>query len=92
MGYQVAFGFGGQIFAGIEVFYVDPLVMTVPAIERYNAVAIPVHCAIQKDGSLAFFATPMNFVIILMLVHFPPWLTKEQAVFLMAHKSTRSLN
>ena len=43
MSYQIAFGFGSQVFAGIEVFYVDPLVMAVPAIERYNAIAIPIH-------------------------------------------------
>ncbi len=71
MSYQVAFGFGCQVFAGFQIFYVDPLVMAVPAIERYNAIAIPIHCTVQKDRSLAFIATPLNFVNILMLVHFP---------------------
>jgi hypothetical protein len=71
MSYQVAFGFGCQVFAGIQVFYVDPLVMAVPAIERNNAIAIPIHRAVQKDWSLAFIATPLNFVNVLMLVHFP---------------------
>ena len=55
------FGFGGQIFAGIEVFYVDPLVMTVPAIKRYNAVAIPVHCMVQKKWVPGIFRNTHEF-------------------------------
>ena len=43
MSYQVPFGFGGQVFMGIQVFYVDPLVMAIPAIESYNRITVPVH-------------------------------------------------
>ena len=43
MSYQVPFGFGGKVFMGIQVFYVDPLVMPIPAIESYNRIAVPVY-------------------------------------------------
>ena len=83
MSYQIAFGFGSQVFAGIQVFYVDPLVMAVPAIERYNIITIPIHRTVQKDRPLAFIATSLNFMNVLMLIHFPAWVIKEQAVFLL---------
>ena len=54
----------------IQVFYVDPLVMAIPAIESYNRIPVPVHRVIQKDRPLAFLAASVNFVNILILAHY----------------------
>ena len=43
MGYKITFGFRRKFFVSIQILYIDPLVMSVPAIECYNGIAIPIH-------------------------------------------------
>ena len=57
---QVLLGFWCEVFGLLYIFYIDPLVMSVPAIETQNGIAIPVHASVQENGSLTFLALAMD--------------------------------
>tara|TARA_B110000196_G_scaffold307943_1_gene308102 strand:- start:1948 stop:2133 length:186 start_codon:yes stop_codon:yes gene_type:complete len=57
---QVSLGFWCEVFGLLYIFYIDPLVMSVPAIETQNGIAIPVHASVQENRSLTFLALAMD--------------------------------
>ena len=49
---KVPLGFWCKVLGLLNIFYVDPLVMPIPAIKAHYGIAIPVHTAIQKNRTL----------------------------------------
>ena len=57
---QVSLGFWCEVFGLLNIFYIDPLVMPIPAIESQYGIAIPVHASIQENRSLAFWTLAVD--------------------------------
>ncbi len=66
---KVLLGFWCEVFGLLNIFYVDPLVMPIPAIEAQHGIAVPVHTTVQKNRALAFRALAVNLHIISRFAH-----------------------
>ena len=66
---KVQFGFRCKIFGRFNIFYVDPLVMPIPAIEAQYGIAMPVDGAVQKNRPLTFRALTVNLHIVFRFMH-----------------------
>ncbi len=64
MGDEVPLGFWCEVFGLLNIFYVYPLVMAIPAIEAQHGIAIPVHTTVQKNWPLTFLALTVDLQII----------------------------
>ena len=62
-------GFWCEVLGLLNIFYVDPLVMPIPAIEAQHSIAVPVHTTVQKNWALAFRALAVNLHIISRFAH-----------------------
>ncbi|MEO2043427.1 MAG: hypothetical protein ABGX43_02405 [Nitrospinaceae bacterium] len=43
---QIAFGFWREAFGSLNILYIDPLVMPIPAIEAKYGITIPIHTVV----------------------------------------------
>ena len=66
---EIPSGFWCEILGLLNIFYADPLVMPIPAIEAQHGIAVPVHTAVQKNRALALGALAVNLHIISRFVH-----------------------
>lgn len=57
---QVSLRFWCEVFGLLYIFYIDPLVMSIPAIEAQYGIAIPVHASIQENRPLTFLALTVD--------------------------------
>ena len=57
---QISLGCWCEVFGLLYIFYIDPLVMPVPAIETQYGIPIPVHASVQENRSLTFLALAMD--------------------------------
>jgi hypothetical protein len=57
---KVPLGFWREVFSVLNIFYIDPLVMPIPAIQAQYGITIPVHTAVQENGALTFLAQAVN--------------------------------
>ena len=66
---KVPLGFRCEVPGFFNIFYVDPMVMPIPAIEAQHGIAVPVHTTVQKNRPLAFRALAVDLHIISRFVH-----------------------
>jgi hypothetical protein len=66
---KVQFGFRCKVCGRFNIFYVDQLVMPVPAIEAQYGVTMPVDGAVQKNRTLTFLALTVNLHIVFGFLH-----------------------
>ena len=71
MSNKVPLGFWCKVLGLLNIFYVDPLVMPIPAIEAQHGIAVPVHTAVQENRALALRALTVNLHIVFRFVHSP---------------------
>ncbi len=64
MGDKIPFGFWCKVFGLLNIFYIGPLVMPIPAIEAQHGIAIRVHSTVQKNWPLTFLALTVDLQII----------------------------
>ena len=61
---KIPLGFWCKVLGLFNIFYVDPLVMSIPAIEAQHGIAIPVHTAVQENRPLAFWTLAVDLHIV----------------------------
>ncbi|SVD29972.1 uncharacterized protein METZ01_LOCUS382826 [marine metagenome] len=66
---KVPLGFWCEVLGLLNIFYVDPMVMPIPAIEAQHGIAVPVHTTVQKNRTLAFRALAVDLHIISKFAH-----------------------
>ncbi len=66
---KVPLGFWCEVPGLFNIFYVDPLVMSIPAIEGQHGIAVPVHTTVQENRPLAFRTMAVNLHIICRFAH-----------------------
>ena len=64
MSNKISFGFRREVLGRFNIFYVDPLVMPIPAIKAHYGIAIPVHAAVQENRPLAFWTLAVDLHIV----------------------------
>jgi len=69
MSNKVPLGFWCEVPGLLNIFYIDPMVMPIPAIEAQHSIAVPVHTAVQENRTLAFRAMTVNLHIISRFAH-----------------------
>ncbi len=60
MGDKIPLGFWCEVFGFLNTFYIDPLVMPIPAIETQHGIAIPIHTTVQENWPLTFLALTVD--------------------------------